>query len=311
MTKVFFAVISILIFAASLHAEDDVVARVNSSVLTNKDLESQVDRVIVKTTFHRDVPIEKRKRFYDKAIEELIVRELQYQNGLENGLKPDKARVDAQVDKIKKRFNAEEYKASLEKAGMTEEMLRSQIEKEMVIQAIIAKKANEASPITETAIKDYYEQNISKYKQPETVKLRLISTKDEKKANDMLAKIKEGDDFGDIAHNMSEDDYRLQNGDIGYMHRGRLLPEIEDIAFNKMKVGELSDVIKADDKWFILKLEDKKPEHQLSFEETKDKLKKEMEAKQAQELNEKWIAGLKAKAKIEILLKTDSTDNAK
>jgi peptidyl-prolyl cis-trans isomerase C len=310
MMKVLFAVISILIFAASLHAEDDPVARVNGSVLTNKDLESQVDRVIVKTTFHRDVPIEKRKRFYDKAMEELIVRELQYQNGLENGLKPDKARVDAQVDKLKKRFSAEEYKASLEKAGMTEEMLRVQIEKEMVIQAIIAKKANEASPVTEAAIKDYYEQNISKYKQPETVKLRLISTKNETKANDMLAKIKEGDDFGDIARNMSEDDYRLQNGDIGYMHRGRLLPEIEDIAF-KMKVGEVSDVIKADDKWFILKLEDKNPEHQLSFEETKDKLKKEMEAKQEQEFSDKWIAGLKAKAKIEILLKTDSTDNAK
>lgn len=308
--KVLFAVISILIFAASLHAEDDVVARVNGSVLTNKDLESQVDRVIVKTTFHREVPIEKRKRFYDKAIEELIVRELQYQDGLENGLKPDKARVDAQVEKLKKRFSAEEYQASLKKAGMTEEMLRLQIEKEMVIQAIIAKKAKEASPITETAIKDYYEQNISKYKQPETVKLRIISTKDETKANDMLAKIKEGDDFGDIARNMSEDDYRLQNGDIGYMHRGRLLPEIEDIAF-KMKVGEVSDVIKADDKWVIVKLEDKKPEHQLSFEETKDKLKKEMEAKQEQEFNEKWIAGLKAKAKIEILLKTDSTDNAK
>ena len=308
--KVLFAVISILIFAASLHAEEDVVARVNNSVLTNKDLESQVDRVIVKTTFHREVPIEKRKRFYDKAIEELIVRELQYQNGLENGLKPDKARVDAQVEKLKKRFSAEEYKASLKKAGMTEEMLRLQIEKEMVIQAIIAKKAKEASPITETAIKDYYEQNISKYKQPETVKLRIISTKDETKANDMLAKIKEGDDFGDIARNMSEDDYRLQNGDTGYFHRGKLLPEIEDVAF-KMKVGEVSDVIKADDKWVIVKLEDKKPEHQLSFEETKDKLKKEMEAKQEQEFNEKWIAGLKAKAKIEILLKTDSTDNAK
>jgi peptidyl-prolyl cis-trans isomerase C len=310
MMKVLFAVISFFIFTASLHAEDDVVARVNGSVLSNKDLESQVDRVIVKTTFHKDVPIEKRKRFYDKAMEELIVRELQYQNGLENGLKPDKTRVDAQVDKLKKRFSAEEYKASLEKAGMTEAMLRLQIEKEMVIQAIIAKKANEASPVTETAVKDYYEQNISKYKQPETVKLRLISTKNETKANDMLAKIKEGDDFGDIARNMSEDDYRLQNGDIGYMHRGRLLPEIEDIAF-KMKVGEVSDVIKADDKWFIVKLEDKKPEHQLSFDETKDKLKKEMEAKQEQEFNDKWVAGLKAKAKIEILLKTDSTDNAK
>ena len=78
-----------------------------------------------------------------------------------------------------------------------------------------------------------------------------------------------------------------------------------------MKVGEVSDVIKADEKWFIVKLEDKKPENQLSFEETKDNLKKDLEAKQTQELNDKWIAGLKDKAKIEILLKTDTTDISK
>jgi len=310
MMKVLFTVISILIFASSLHAEEDVVARVNSSVLTNKDLEIQVDRVISKTTFHKDVPIEKRKRYYSQAIEELIIRELQYQDALESGMQPDKVKVDAQMEKIKKRFKAEEFKAKLERDGITEEKLRSKIEKDMVIQAIIAKKVNEAVQITEASVKDYYEKNISKYKQPETVKLRLISIKDEKKAGDMLAKIREGDDFGDIAFNMSEDEYRVQRGDIGYMHRGRLLPEIEDIAF-KMKVGEVSDVLKAEDKWFILKVEDKKPEQQLSFEETKDKLKKELEAKQAEELNEKWITRLKAKAKIEILLKTDSTDNAK
>ena len=145
MAKIFAAVVAILISFVSLHAEEAVVAKVNGTVLTNKDLEIEVDRVIAKTTFHRDVPIEKRKRFYGQAVEELIVRELQYQNGLENGLKPDKARVDAQVDKIKKRFGAEQYKASLEKAGMTEEMLRSQIEKEMVIQAILAKKAKRSA----------------------------------------------------------------------------------------------------------------------------------------------------------------------
>ena len=310
MLKFLAVFISVFMFAASLHAEEAIVAKVNGTVLTNKDLEMQVDRVIATTTFHRNVPIDRRKRFYGKAIEELIVRELEYQNGLANGLKPDKARVDAQVDKLKQRFGAEQYKASLERAGMTEAMLRSQIEKEMVIQAIIAKKASEAPPITEAVIKAYYEKNISKYIQPETIKLSIISTKDEKKANDMLAKIKEGDDFGEIAYSMSEDEYHLKNGDIGYIHKGRLLPEIDDIAF-KMKVGEVSGVIKAGDQWVIIKLQDKKPAHQLSFEEIKDKLKNELETKQAREFEEKWIAGLKDKAKIEILLKTDTTDDAK
>jgi len=310
MPKILAALAFILIFGASLCAEEVTVAKVNDTVLTQKDLEIQVDRVIAKTTFHRDVPLEKRKRYYGKALEELISRELQYQDALKSGVKPDKARVDAQIEKIKKRFKPEEYKASLERSGITEEMLRSQIEKEMVIQAMMAKKVSEADPITEEAVKEYYEKNISRYKQPETVKLRLISTKDEKKANDMLAKIKEGDDFGEIAFSMSEDDHRLKNGDIGYMHRGRLLPEIDEVAF-KLKVGEISNVIKADDKWFIIKVEDKKPEVQYSFEQEKAGLKKELETKQAQELSDKWAADLKAKAKIEILLKTETTDAAK
>ncbi|HMK50798.1 MAG TPA: peptidylprolyl isomerase, partial [Thermodesulfovibrionales bacterium] len=93
-------------------------------------------------------------------------------------------------------------------------------------------------------------------------------------------------------------------------HRGRLLPEIDEVAF-KLKVGEISNVIKADDKWFIVKVEDRKPEQQYSFEQEKDGLKKELETKQAQELSDKWAADLKAKAKIEILLKTETTDAAK
>ena len=42
---------------------------------------------------------------------------------------------------------------------------------------------------------------------------------------------------------MSEDNYRIKGGDIGYIHRGRVVQEIEDVAF-KLKKGEMSDLIK-------------------------------------------------------------------
>jgi len=109
---------------------------------------------------------------------------------------------------------------------------------------------------------------------------------------------------------MSEDAYRVKSGDVGYMHKGRMLPEIEEAAF-RLKVGEVSDLIKAENNWFIIKLEDKKPEHQLSFEEVKDKLKKELETTRAQELKEAWITDLRAKAKIEVLLKTETESSTK
>ena len=306
MFKTVVSLIIIILFSVSAYADDVVVAKVNGTVFTQKDLEAEVDRLIPQATFHRNVPQEKRKFYYDKAIEALVNRELQYQDAVAKGMEIDKEKVNAQMEKIRKKFKSpEEYKAALEKEGITEEKVRAQVEKEMMVQKVVATKVTEASKISEKDLKEYYEKNASKFKQPESVKLRIISAKDEKKAQDILARIKAGEDFGDLAYKMSEDSYRVKSGDIGYMHKGRMLPEIEEAAF-KLKVGEISDLIKADNNWYIIKLEDKKPEHQLPFEEAKDKLKKELETTRAQELKEAWITDLRAKAKIEVLLKTET-----
>jgi parvulin-like peptidyl-prolyl isomerase len=304
MKRILFACL-IIMLAVPLYAEETVVAVVNGTKLTMKDLEAQVDRLIPRTTFHRTVPEEKRKRYYKQALDELINRELMYQDALASGMKPEKEKVDAQIQKMKTRFKSEEdYKAALEKEGIKEDTLRSQIEKELLVQQINEKKVTEASRMSEKQLEEYYDKNMSKFKQPESMKLSIISIKDEQKAKDVLEKIKSGDDFGGLAYNFSEDSYRVKSGDIGYIHKGRMLPEIETAAL-KLKTGDVSDLIKTEDSWFIIKVEDKKPEQQLTFTEVKDKVRKELETGKSRELSEKFIADLKAKAKIEILLKTE------
>jgi parvulin-like peptidyl-prolyl isomerase len=310
MPRIVLSVMMVILFAASAHAEE-VVATVNGTSLTQKDLDAELDRLIPKITFHRSVPSEKRKFYYDQALQELINRELQYQDASARNMKPEKAKLDAQMEKIRNKFKTpEEYRAALEKEGMSEEKVRARVEKDMMIHAAFSDTVTAKAKVSDEEAKKYYDNNASRFKQPEGVKLRLISIKDEKKARDILAMLKSGDDFGEIAYNMSEDSYREKSGDIGYMHKGRMLPEIEEAAF-KLKIGEISDVIKAENTWVIIKLEDKKPEHQLSFEEVRDKLKKDLEKERTKELNDKWIADLRAKAKIEILLKTDEQKSEK
>ena len=310
MPRIVLSVMMVILFAASAYAEE-VVATVNGTSLTQKDLDAELDRLIPKITFHRSVSNEKRKFYYDQALQELINRELQYQDAVARNMKPEKEKLDAQMEKIRNKFKTpEEYRAALEKEGLSEEKVRARVEKEMMIQAIFSDTVTAKAKVSDEEAKKYYDKNASRFKQPEGVKLRLISTKDEKKARDILAMLKSGDDFGEIAYNMSEDSYRVKSGDIGYMHKGRMVPEIEDAAF-KLKIGETSDVINAEDTWFIIKLEDKKPEHQMSFEEVRDKLKKDLEKERTQELKDKWIADLRAKAKIDVLLKTEEQKSEK
>jgi parvulin-like peptidyl-prolyl isomerase len=215
------------------------------------------------------------------------------------------------MEKIKNRFDKpEDFKTALERSGITEEGLRKQIEKSLLVQAIYKKTVIDPSQVSEKELKEYYDKNKAKFRQPESVKLGLISAKEEKKAKDILAKIKAGGDFGDIAYKMSEDAYRVKSGDIGYVHKGRMLPELEDVAF-KLKVGQVSDLIKAGDYWYIIRVDDKKPEHQMSFDESKDKLKRDLEADHYRENKDKWITELRAKAKIEVLLKTNAEAETK
>jgi peptidyl-prolyl cis-trans isomerase C len=307
MRKIFLLLFVLLLLTASSYAEaeDAVVAKVNDTVFTQKDLESEVDRLIPRVTFHRNVPPEKRKNYYGKAIDELIDRELQYQDAKAQGVKIEKEKIDAQLDKFKKRFKSEqEYKAAIEKENTTEEKVRARIEKELLAQAAFTMNVTEKAKMSDPALKEFYEKNPAKFKQPESVKIRIISVKDDKKATDILAMIKKGDDFAEIASNFSEDSYRIRGGDAGYLHKGRMLPEIDEAAF-KMKVGEVSDIIRAESNHFIIKVEDRKPEQQMTFEQTKDKLRKELETERAGELKQKWMDSLRSKAKIEILLKAE------
>jgi parvulin-like peptidyl-prolyl isomerase len=306
MKKYFLSLILIPLLALTAYAGDTIVAKVNGTVFTMKDLETQVDRMIPYITFHKQVSPEKRKNYYEQAMEELINRELQYQDAVSKGIKPEKERVDAQMQKMKEMFKSQElYKAALDKQGLTEDTLRAATEKEFVIQSIVKKTVTEPSKMTEANLKEYYEKNIKEFKKPEEVKLRRLASKDENKALEMLKKLKAGEDFVQVANSMSEDEYRSKGGDIGFFHKGRLMPEIDNIAFSLI-LGGISDPIHVGDMWYILKVEDKLPERTIPFEEVKDKLKKELEAQKVNELQEKWISDLKAKAKIEILLKKDS-----
>jgi len=310
MPRIVLSVMMVVLFAASSYAQA-VVAMVNGTSLTQKDLDAELDRLIPTITFHRSVSNEKRKFYYDQALQELINRELQYQDALARNMKPEKEKLDAQMERIRNKFKTpEEYKAASEREGLSEENVRARIEKNMMIQTVFSDTVTAKVKVSDEEVKQYYEKNASRFKQPESVKLKLISAKDEKKAQDILAKLKSGDDFGEIAYNMSEDSYREKRGDVGYMHKGRMVPEIEEAAF-KLIIGETSGVINAENTWLIIKLEDKKPEHQLPFEEVRDKLKRDLEKERTKELNEKWIADLRAKAKIEVLLKTEEQKSEK
>ena len=301
VTRIALFFFGLTLAASGAFAEPRIVARVNDGVITTRDVDQEVARMLPSVSFHGNLSAEKTEELRENAMEILITKELQYQDAVRKGVKPDKSIVNEQMTRIRDRFKGKkEFLAALQGAGMTEDDHRKMVEKDVVVSQIIKQTVVDPARQTDAMLKDYYDKNLTKFRQPESVRLRIITTKDLAKAQDALSRIHQGQDFGNVASRLSEDNYRIMGGDLGYIHRGRVLPEIEEVAF-RLKPGEVSDLIKADNTFFIVKTEERKAEHQLTFGESKDKLRKELEKRRSDELMTAWMAELKGRAKIEIV----------
>ncbi|MBI5049627.1 MAG: peptidylprolyl isomerase [Nitrospirae bacterium] len=139
-------------------------------------------------------------------------------------------------------------------------------------------------------------------KEGQGTEVKKTRNKEEAKvmAEGLLERIKKGEDFATLAYEYSDDPYKVKGGDFGYIHRGRMVPEIEALAFG-MKTGEIMGPLETEQGFYIIKIEDRKPERQLSFDEVRDRIKNELEEKKKKERIEEWLKTMREKAKIEYL----------
>lgn len=305
--------------AASVKASE-VVARVNGKDITQEELEIAINNLMPIVSYHSSVSEKRLKQIRSQALSTLVNNSLIYKYAIDNKMDDVKSKdIDAKIDGIKKNLpKGEKLEAVLKRSNMTMDDLRQDMKQMILVSRASQKKTEEfkkkaEDTINEAFMKGYYEKNLAKFKEPEQVHLRSILIKADpsggqkawnaslKKAQDILKQIKAGEDFAKLAQQHSEDPNAKNGGDMGWAHKGSLFDEI-DAAAAKMKPGEVSEPVSTIYGYHLIKLEERKASVQKKFEElNKEKLKKELEAKEQKKLWNSWIDEMKNAAKIEYL----------
>jgi peptidyl-prolyl cis-trans isomerase D len=151
----------------------------------------------------------------------------------------------------------------------------------------------------------YYNDNIQQFSTPEQIRASHILLKTEgkdeaavrAKAEDVLKQAKSGADFAELAKKYSEDESNSKNGgDLDYFGRGRMVGEFEQVAF-KMEPGQISDLVKTQYGFHIIKLTDKKAASTRKIDEVRaqitDQLSYERAQKQINDMADRIGAGLR------------------
>lgn len=145
--------------------------------------------------------------------------------------------------------------------------------------------------VTDADVQRQYNETIQQFTTPEQVRASHILLKTEGKddaavkarAEEVLKQAKGGADFAALAKQFSEDDSNAQNGgDLDFFGRGRMVPEFDAAAF-AMEVGQISELVKTQFGYHVIKLTDKKPATTRPLEEVRQQLTDQIMAERSQQ----------------------------
>lgn len=198
-------------------------------------------------------------------LEELINRELIYQDAIANGI-DKRADVIKELELIKKNLYA----------------------------GAMLKESADALPITDAELKAEYERQSKNMGNPE-YKARHILLESEKDAKEVIAKLDKGANFAELAKEKSTGPSGPQGGDLGWFKPAAMVTEFSN-AVAKLKDGEYSKApVKTDFGWHVILRESSRVLEAPSFESAKGQIKMRLENTRI----EAYIKSLREKAKIE------------
>ena len=129
-----------------------------------------------------------------------------------------------------------------------------------------------APNITEARLREIFNAQVANHPGPDEVRARIIMLEREDEANYISQKLNGGGDFADLAREFSKDGTASNGGDLGYVRRDQLAPEIGLLAFT-LAPGQITAYpVKSGDFWFIIRVEGRIHEPAPTFEEAKDGL---------------------------------------
>jgi peptidyl-prolyl cis-trans isomerase C len=246
--------------AACAQSSDPVVARVNGTEIRSSDLAIAEEEVGSNLA---QVPPEGRRDYLVTYVSDMI--------------------LVAKAAEEKKVTDDAEFKRRL-----------AYLRNKLLMETMLHTEAKSA--VTDAAMRTVYDDATKQMAGEKEVRARhiLVETEDEAKA--ILAELKKGTDFAELARLKSKDPGAAEGGDLGYFTKDQMVPEFSETAF-RLESGQLSDPVKTAFGWHIIRTEDKRDRPVPAFEQVKDQI----ESYVARKAQADVIAKLRQGAKIERL----------
>ena len=303
---------------ATAQITDKPVARVNGTVLTDRDLQREIYTMFPYAAQHNgQVPPELLPQIRQGALKMIVFEELLYQEAVRRQITVPPAKLQKAEADFKSQFSTpSEYRHFLKQEFQgSEAALDNKIRRSLLIDAMLKTEVDSKSTVSVAEAKTYYDKNPARFQYPEAFAIQTISflppekptpenlKELRKRAEDGLKQAKATtnyEQFGMLAEKISDDDYRVMMGNHKAVPREKLAPQVVQ-ALLAMKEGEVSGIIQMDQAFTIIRLNQHILAGKTKFEDVKVSLQQELQKKKVEEVRAALDQRLRKAAKVEEL----------
>ncbi|HYR59067.1 MAG TPA: peptidylprolyl isomerase [Chthoniobacteraceae bacterium] len=276
--------IDIPALAAAAPALPAVVAVVEGAEIKGAELEKNFNGFLASRQIPADaLPAAERARGYRMILEEMIAEKLVEKRA--SKIKVSDEEVSDTFKKVTANLGPEEeVKKQIEASGQTVELIRENIRSSLRQDHWLEGEIEKTGGVSDKDAEKFYKENTAKFLSPPQVRASHILVRVEpeakpevvvekqKAAQAIANRVKKGEDFGKLAKELSEDPSAKQNGgDLDFFDKEQMVPEFSDAAF-AMKKGEISDPVRSQFGYHVIKVTDRHDAETVPLEKVKPKL---------------------------------------
>jgi peptidyl-prolyl cis-trans isomerase SurA len=292
-----------------------VVAVVNNEVITQYELEKKIREV---TGFSADdLKTKDPQRFGEtrrKVLDLMIDEKIAEEKVKELNIKVTQRQVDATIQRVyeNQKMSREEFIGQIEKEGLTYEKFQEKVKRDLERRQLVEFEVKSKIIIRDEAVNDYYERNKKDFGSFGKVRLSGIflirkRTDDsgemmeiQRKGEEILTRIRAGEDFGELAKVFSEGPAAASGGDLGVFRPDQLEPQLRQL-IETLKEGSVSGLIPRQNGLQILKLVEKQEGKIRPLDEVREDIFNILYQEEVQSRYQSWIQGLRQSSYTRIL----------
>lgn len=309
----------VILLCAPVRAEvvDKIIAVVNDEIITlyefntvfepyRKNIENNY-----KGTDKESVIKQTKDAFLQRLIDNMLIEQEAKKTGTGIIVKDEEVMEVLNDMLAKQKISMDTYSKNLAQEGNSIESVKKEIRGQMIRARLLRREVKSKILVSDKEIGEYYNKNRRDYEGKETVRLKqlllllppnaneTIKAKMKNQALQLHKRVMDGESFDLLIVKYSQGPAAAQGGDVGFIERGTIIPEVEAAAF-RLPVGQVSEVIESSVGFHIIQVVDKKGAGLKPIAAVREEIKTKLEDEKLENKFDEWMASIRAKSHIEI-----------